>query len=203
MQRVPKKKAVKRRDGVATRQAILESAMLEFTRSGYDGVGVREIAQGAGVTAMLVNRYFGSKEELFSEAVEVILSRRGVLAEEIGRPDRDLASFGRNVAQAFVALTAPNADIPDGILVMLRSAANERAAGILRKKVEVHFERRLADILPGPRAKERAAMILCVLAGFKVMRQVFGVKSLVQADVAHLRADLASLLQHLAEPPAT
>jgi AcrR family transcriptional regulator len=147
-------------------------------------------------------RIFGSKEELFSEAVEVILSRRGVLAEEIGRPDRDLASFGRNVAQAFVALTAPTADIPDG-MVMLRSAANERAAGILRKKVEVHFERRLADILPGPRAKERAAMILCVLAGFKVMRQVFSVKSLVQADAAHLRADLASLLQHLAEPPAT
>jgi hypothetical protein len=46
-------------------------------------------------------------------------------------------------------------------------------------------------------------MILCVLAGFKVMHQVFGVKSMVQADAAHLRADLASLLQHLAEPPAT
>ncbi|HEX4225530.1 MAG TPA: TetR family transcriptional regulator [Pseudonocardiaceae bacterium] len=41
-----------------------------FTASGYDGVGVREIAAGAGVTAMLVNRYFGSKEQLFAEAVD-------------------------------------------------------------------------------------------------------------------------------------
>jgi AcrR family transcriptional regulator len=52
----------------------LNSARLAFTRSGYDGVAVREIAPGAGVTAMLVNRYFGSKEQLFEEVVEVTLS---------------------------------------------------------------------------------------------------------------------------------
>jgi AcrR family transcriptional regulator len=37
-----------------------------FARAGYDGAGVREIASGADVTAMLINRYFGSKERLFA-----------------------------------------------------------------------------------------------------------------------------------------
>src|SRR5438445_354828 len=72
-----------RRNAAATRQAILQSALIAFTRSGYDGVGVREIAKGAGVTAMLVNRYFGSKEQLFAEVVEVILTTKGILTEEI------------------------------------------------------------------------------------------------------------------------
>jgi AcrR family transcriptional regulator len=43
--------------------------------------GVREIARGAGVTAMLVNRYFGSKVKLFEEAVvdsgRISAARRG------------------------------------------------------------------------------------------------------------------------------
>ena len=44
---------VRRRDAGATKEAILASARLAFIRSGYDGAGVREIAEGAGVTAML------------------------------------------------------------------------------------------------------------------------------------------------------
>ncbi|MGZ5395564.1 MAG: TetR/AcrR family transcriptional regulator, partial [Mycobacterium sp.] len=43
----------------ATRDAILTSAIAAFARAGYDGVGLREIAGDAGVTAMMVNRYFG------------------------------------------------------------------------------------------------------------------------------------------------
>src|ERR1700731_2206884 len=59
------------RNAVATREAILQSAAAAFSRHGYDGIGVREIAQKAGVTGVLVNRYFGSKEELFAATVEL------------------------------------------------------------------------------------------------------------------------------------
>src|SRR5262245_24637290 len=65
--KVGKKAEPRRRNAAATRAAILASARAAFVRSGYDGAGVREIAAGAGVTAMLVNRYFGSKERLFAE----------------------------------------------------------------------------------------------------------------------------------------
>ena len=51
-------------------------------RAGYDGAGVREIAEGAGVTAMLVNRYFGSKEQLFAEVVAEIMTRPIILTGE-------------------------------------------------------------------------------------------------------------------------
>src|SRR5262252_9033329 len=60
---------VRPRNAAKTRAAILTSARQAFARAGYDGAGVREIAEGAGVTAMLVNRYFGSKERLFAEVV--------------------------------------------------------------------------------------------------------------------------------------
>src|SRR4051794_29036776 len=73
---------VRRRNAGATRQAILASARTAFARAGYDGVGVREIAHGAGVTAMLVNRYFGSKEQLFAEVLAGIMATPTILAEQ-------------------------------------------------------------------------------------------------------------------------
>ncbi len=53
----------------ATRAAILASARKAFAEHGYDGAGLRGIAEAAGVTAMMVGRYFGSKEGLFGEVV--------------------------------------------------------------------------------------------------------------------------------------
>jgi len=55
------------RDAAGTRARILEAAKLRFCQRSYEQVGVREIAADANVDAALVNRYFGTKEELFAE----------------------------------------------------------------------------------------------------------------------------------------
>ena len=60
----------RRRDAAATREAILQAATRRFTTEGYQRAGAREIAADAGVTAALVNRYFGSKVKLFAEVIE-------------------------------------------------------------------------------------------------------------------------------------
>src|ERR1700754_3812304 len=70
------------RNAAATRDAILRSAIDAFARHGYDGAGVREIAASAGVTAMLVNRYFGSKEQLFAEASAATLEQPVILSSD-------------------------------------------------------------------------------------------------------------------------
>ena len=72
---IQNKTPARRRNAAATREAILASAREAFARVGYDGAGVREIAAGAGVTAMLVNRYFGSKEQLFAEVIAATIGQ--------------------------------------------------------------------------------------------------------------------------------
>ncbi len=47
-----KSRPPRQRNAAATREAILQSARRAFAKAGYDGAGVREIASGAGVTAM-------------------------------------------------------------------------------------------------------------------------------------------------------
>src|SRR5579864_9647512 len=78
----------RRRNAAATRAAILASARKMFARCGYDGAGLRDIAAGAGVTAMLVNRYFGSKEQLFAAVAADAMRDPVILTpENLAAPD--------------------------------------------------------------------------------------------------------------------
>ncbi len=178
--------------GAATRQAILESARLVFTQAGYDA-GVREIAERAGVTAMLVNRYFGSKEQLFEEVVEATLSAPGILTQEVMKEAPDMPTLCRNIAIALVARTTPHMTPMDGFLILLRSANNEQATAILRKKFEAHFAKPLANLLPGDGKPQRAAMFLAVIAGFQVLRQIVEMKALAEAKPDDLARGLEAL----------
>ncbi|RAY14731.1 TetR/AcrR family transcriptional regulator [Actinomadura craniellae] len=183
----------RRRDAAATRQAILDAAVTAFTRYGYDGVGVRDIAQRAGVTAMLINRYFGSKEGLFAEAADAAFAPRSVItgtgAELAGETARTLA-----------ARTAPEAEELGPFLLMLRSAANPAAAKIMREAIGRHPGRHLTEELPGAGAGARAELILAVQAGVWLMRSILGTTALAEEDPAELARRIESLFQVLVTP---
>jgi AcrR family transcriptional regulator len=53
------------------RTAILDSALSLFAERGYDGVGVQEVAENAGITKPTLYHYFGSKQGLLEALVEM------------------------------------------------------------------------------------------------------------------------------------
>src|SRR5262245_50498090 len=123
------------RNAAATREAILASARTAFARAGYDGAGLREIGAGAGVTAMMVNRYFGSKEELFAEVVAGIMATPLILTEG----NLKSASLGHALAAGVVQQTRSGASTLDGFLILMHSASSSRAASIARTQIEHHY----------------------------------------------------------------
>jgi AcrR family transcriptional regulator len=180
------------RNAAATRDAILRSALSAFSHHGYDGVGVREIAQMAGVTGVLVNRYFGSKEELFAATVEKICADSGIF-------ENDSLTLAKRLAAKVMSETEPI----DALLLILRSAPNPRAAEILQENIARHFERPLKSSLPGPHASERATMILALTVGFQLFHKVLGSKALVRANRASLSRRLTKTLQGLIDSPTS
>src|ERR1700761_8551988 len=118
------------RNAAATRTAILASARRAFAAKGYDGAGLREIAAGAGVTAMLVNRYFGSKEKLFAEVAANVAAAPIVMGRDnLSAPDR-----AKRMTAALLDITRAGATPLDGFLMMLRSASSKDAAKIGRRQ---------------------------------------------------------------------
>jgi len=183
------------RNATATRAAILESARQAFVRSGYDGAGLREIAQGAGVTAMMIGRYFGSKQQLFAEVLEAANAAPIIATPtNLAAPDR-----ARRIAEALVAVTAPGASALDGFLILMRSASSTEAADIARRVIEAMHQRNVSAAVDGEAAAERAALLLSLVAGLQIMRQVIGLDALANADPQKLASLLEPIVALLLE----
>lgn len=180
----------KRRRSAATREAILAAATSRFAAHGYGGSGVREIAADAGVTAALVNRYFGSKERLFAEVIERAFDSGDLLAGTPGGLPARLARrmvFGREDARD--AGRSP-------MLLLLRSATEPRAAELLRANLDRTFIRPLAKLLGGPDANVRAALVAAQLTGFATLDQMIQTEAFAGIERERLVAHLTVVLNH-------
>ena len=80
---------------------------------------------------------------------------------------------------------------------MLRSASSERAARIGRKLIESHHQKRIAAALGGKLAPQRAAVMLALIAGFQLMRQVLELPALAKADAKSLVKVLGPVFDRL------
>ena len=142
---------------------------------------------------MLVNRYFGSKEQLFAEVIAQAMTTPIILSDE------NLASDtpGKHFASALVKITETAATPLDGFLIMLRSASSKRAAEIGREQIEKHYQKVLSSALGGESAAQRAAIVLSLVAGFQVMRQMVGLSALSKAKPRALIRILAPLFEQL------
>jgi AcrR family transcriptional regulator len=183
----------RRRNAAATRAAILASARKAFAQSGYDGAGVREIAAGAGVTAMLVNRYFGSKEQLFAEVLAATAASPTILTPE----NLKSPALGHTIASVLMDITKVGDTPLEGFLIMLHSASSKRASEIGRAQIESGHQKTMTAALGGELAPQRAALILSLVAGVQVMRQMIGLSALAEADPKDLVKILGPLFQAL------
>jgi AcrR family transcriptional regulator len=186
----------RRRDSSATRTAILEAATRHFACKGYGHAGAREIATDAGVTAAMINRYFGSKEGLFAEVIERAFDIRELI-------EGDRATLADRLARIMVY---GRPDAPDSgrtpLLLLLRAATEPAAAELLRAKLEENNLPLLADRLGGPDAGTRAGLIIAQLTGFAILYQMIQPKELADADREQLVARLTeSLAVCIGEPP--
>ncbi|EUA26294.1 MULTISPECIES: TetR/AcrR family transcriptional regulator [Mycobacterium] len=67
--------------GTATRDAILETAIDCFARSGYEGTSMSAVARSAGVAQPLMHYYFTSKDDLWRAAISKAFSEMLVQQE--------------------------------------------------------------------------------------------------------------------------
>lgn len=175
----------RRRDAAATRLAILTAAARRFACQGYEHSGVREIAAEAGVTAALVNRYFGSKVGLFTEVIErtfdlrdLIEGERATLADRLARR----MVYGRE--DTLVDCRTP-------LLLLLRSAKEPQTSELLRTTLARNCLQPLARKLDGPDAETRAAMVIAQITGFAILDQMLQPQAILDAPRERLVALLA------------
>jgi len=147
----------------ATRERIIEAALLAFTSTWYDNVTVRGIAADAGVALQTVVNHFGTKEALFGVAVErfgqrIEAARATVAVDDIPGAITTLVDDYDESGDAIVRMLA----LEDRIAV-LRPALKRG-----RREHEQWVERVFAAALKRLRRAERARRIAELVAATDV-----------------------------------
>lgn len=179
------------RNAVATKQAILEAAKCRFAREGYDGASLREIAADAKVDAALISRYFGSKEDLFIEVLNLSSDPSELF-------EGDKKDFGVRVAVKLLDEPTEDGKL-DSLLIMLRSASSPNAAEPIRRAIANKFHDPFAEWLGGPDAAVRARLAGDIIMGVAISRAIDETHDLDEAGRDSLRRRLSVVLQSAVE----
>ncbi|MDP2291939.1 MAG: TetR/AcrR family transcriptional regulator [Actinomycetota bacterium] len=109
---------------LSTRELILSEARKCFAENGYDGTSLNDIAAGVGIRRPSLLHHFPSKEALYGEVFEQLLSDWfELLASAINRPETGQHKM-ELVIQAGFDLFADN---PDYVRLMRREALDSGA----------------------------------------------------------------------------
>lgn len=112
-----------------TRLRILDSARKVFAECGFAGANVREIAQNAGTTHAMIRYHFGTKDELWREAVKGMFeSFRQFLAKAQQRADDEQLDLRERYRSMIRAYTRYCAEHPEHarITIMESISGSER-----------------------------------------------------------------------------
>jgi AcrR family transcriptional regulator len=178
----------------ATRDRILGSARAEFADRGYDKASIRAIARRAGVDSALVHHYFGTKEQVFTAAVE------GAMAPALDVPSMLLSGtpdqWGEQLTRFFFRIWE-SAVTRDPLRAILRSAVNnETAAAIFRRLIARKLLDRVAGGLDAPDAELRVELAMSQLVGTAMLRYVIKVEPIASLPPDDLVPRLAPVVQH-------
>jgi AcrR family transcriptional regulator len=177
----------------STRAQILAAAADCFAAAGYDATSLRRVAADAGVDPALVRRFFGGKEQLFTEVASALIDpERAVAAVTEGPP----SAAGERLLRYFLAMLG-EAGQPGPYLGLVRCAVtSEHAAGLFRRFLAERVLGEIAARLDAGRPELRAALVASQLVGLAVAGYAVRLAPLAAAGPDELVRWAAPVLQY-------
>ncbi|MDF2508021.1 MAG: TetR family transcriptional regulator [Microbacterium sp.] len=188
----PPRRRGRPRGGSDSRTRIIASAVDDFAEKGYDGATIRSIAARAGVDAALVHHYFGTKADLFAEAVGIPL-----------RPDIDvpgiLAGPRGEVGERLIRYVLEAFEQPEvrrrGVMLLRTAIGSRLTTPLLAGFLSRELLSRVARSLEVDDADLRAALVASQIAGMLIARYVLRLPALAAASVDELVARIGPTIQ--------
>jgi AcrR family transcriptional regulator len=180
------------RKGQRTRRQILEAARAVFGEVGYERATIRGIAAAANVDKSSIVKYFGTKQQLFEEAVTWTIPINDVISE-------DPSQTAENLARGMLAAWSADPNSPMAVLLRA-SMTSEDAAQILRTHITYHAISAIATTIDRPDARLRAALLGAMLMGIASQRYLLRMPDLVDVDTEHILQLITPALRAVIDP---
>ena len=174
-----------------TEQRILAAARELFAARGFERTTIRAVAAAAGVDPALVMQHFGNKQALFRRAVTIEGAEIGEGGEE--RPHDQ----HNQVDLILAALRVKLGDLSPATLAVLRAMpTHPEAARTVRDAIDEQVAR-ISAVSKADDAQLRASLVLTMMLGIAIGRQILDVPAFDDADFTDIERILRPALSTL------
>jgi AcrR family transcriptional regulator len=176
-----------------TRGEVLAAARTSFADKGFERTTIRGVAAAAGVAPGMVHHFFGSKEDLFLEALAIPFDPRVALRPVADGPPEEV---GLRLARVMVTIWEDD-ERREPLLAMLRGAmTSETVASMMRDGFLRIVAASLGPAVAGPDPTLRLQLAVSHVLGMLLFRFVVRVEPLASTPAEELIERLAPALQH-------
>lgn len=174
------------RNSRSTKERILRGAKKLFSQYGYKNVGTRAIAHEAQVNITLINRYFGSKKNLFKSVIDTLPQNATSIHEARER--------ARDVGMDFITgiLNLPKEELK----LILFSIVDPEVDDII-KNFFIERIQQQSVLMGGKEGKAKVFMILSLLSGIALLSSILENEYFDQHDKRLIEHHFCSLLDEL------
>jgi AcrR family transcriptional regulator len=174
------------------RSVILDAARPLFAERGYRETTMRAVAGAAGVDVALVAYYFGNKEGLFTESMNIPVHPQELIAHAFAEGPE---AAGPRLVEMFLGLFESPATGP-ALIGMLRSAVgHESTRKAFSEFVATAILRHYEELLPGPDSRRRMMLVGSQLIGMAMLRFVLRIEPMVERPRDQVVTDLGAAVQ--------
>jgi AcrR family transcriptional regulator len=199
MSRAPEKRSGRRPGATDTREQIAVAAREKFAELGYERATFRAIGAAAGVDPALVVHFYGSKQDLFREVMQLPPE---VSAALVRIADVPRAQMGRRLAEVVMASLENPATRPV-VLGRIRSASSHPDAASLVRETVTRDLSELTRAIGEDRPDTRAVLIGAHVVGIALARYVVEVEPLASLSSSKVIELIAPAFQAYLTGPLT
>lgn len=171
------------------KERILRASTLLFARMPFSETSLRDIATAAQADVAYVHRAFGSKAEIFRQALDSLLP-----VDDLFTPPVDPERLIARLCDLALLRDPTRVEDVEPLHLIMQSCACSEARVILAEFLENEFARPLAEGF-GHKDIGQATFAISLIGGFITARVVIGHMVLQEMPDAQLKAMLAKVLR--------
>jgi AcrR family transcriptional regulator len=175
-----------------TRERILESARNLFARNGIDKTSIRAIAKDAGVDPALVHHYYGTKTQLFAEAIHIPIDPMTVLG-----PMREVPVERIGYVLPSILISLWDSEMGTRFIATLRSILAGGEVSLIRSFLEEVITAEVGSRVDSPpgSGRVRVQFVASQLIGVVMARYILELDPFRSLTVEQIAGTIAPTLQ--------
>lgn len=170
-----------RRPGTSrAREQILAAAKRAFADNGYERTTIRGVAREAGVDPALVHHYFGTKRQLFVDAMDLPANPADLIEGLLATSDPE--DLGEHMIR-FMLSVWDDEENRAPLVAMVRTAmSDDQAATMVREFVTAEILGRIVKAARGDNQELRVTLLASQVFGLLILRYIIKLEPLASAD---------------------